>query len=323
MVGRKKRSKRALGGDELLQMFAAGRACLELNVDLVNSLNVFPVPDFDTGTNMLLTMKAVDDEVGRLRDASADEVADAFARGTLMGARGNSGVILSQYFRGWAEGLKGHTTFGAAEIADALSQASDWAYKAVSNPVEGTILTVIKETACGARGAVQLEDTSPEQVWDRACEAARRALAETPEHLPVLKEADVVDSGGQGMVALLEGTLAYFRNEEVKLLEVAVGQTAPVAAYLTATEEEAYGYCTQFLLQGSGLDAEGVRGRMAALADSTVVVGDSSTLNVHVHTYDPGSVLSYAVSLGEPHPDQDRQHRSAAPGVHGAPPAAP
>ena len=298
MAARTKNTYIALSGDELRQMFAAGRASLELNVDLVNSLNVFPVPDGDTGTNMLLTMRSADEELSNLDGADVAQIAEAFARGTLMGARGNSGVILSQYFQGWARGLKGCTTCGGTEIADALSQASEWAYKAVSKPVEGTILTVIREAARGARDAVQANQTASEQVWEQACQAARKALAETPELLPVLKEAGVVDSGGLGLVALMEGTLAHLRNEQVKPLEVETGQLAPGATYLTATEEEAYGYCTQFLLQGVGLDTEEIRARMMALADSAVVVGDSSALKVHVHTYDPGTILSYVVSLG-------------------------
>ena len=298
MAARTKSTNFALNGDELRQMFAAGRACLELNVDLVNSLNVFPVPDGDTGTNMLLTMRSADEELSNLGSADAAQVAETIAHGTLMGARGNSGVILSQYFQGWAQGLKGCTTCGGTEIAEALSQASEWAYKAVSKPAEGTILTVIREAARGAGDAVKANRTTPEQVWEQACQAARVALAETPELLPVLKEAGVVDSGGLGLVALLEGTLAHLRNEQVKVLEIETGQLAPGATYLTATEEEAYGYCTQFLLQGAGLDVEEVRARMTALADSTVVVGDSSVLNVHVHTYDPGTILSYVVSLG-------------------------
>ena len=293
-----KATRKTLSGDDLRQMLDAGRASLEMNVELVNSLNVFPVPDGDTGTNMLLTLKSADDELRDLAAADASQVAEAVARGTLMGARGNSGVILSQYFKGWAQGLKGCRTFGGAEIAGALADASEAAYKAVSKPVEGTILTVIRAAADGAREAVNAKGTAPKEVWGRACQSARIALEATPDLLPVLKEAGVVDSGGLGLVALLEGTLAYFHGEPVKPLEVETGQLAPGAAYLSATEEEAYGYCTQFLLQGAGLDLEGVRERMTAMADSTVVVGDASTLNVHVHTYDPGSILSYGVSLG-------------------------
>ena len=293
-----KAARKMLTGDDLRQMLDAGRTSLEMNVELVNSLNVFPVPDGDTGTNMLLTLKSADDELRDLTNADASQMAEAVARSTLMGGRGNSGVILSQYFKGWAKGLEGCRTFGGAEIAGALADASEAAYKAVSRPVEGTILTVIRAAADGAREAVDAKEATPKEVWGRACQSARKALEATPDLLPVLKEAGVVDSGGLGLVALLEGTLAYFHGEPVKPLEVETGQLAPRVAYLSATEEEAYGYCTQFLLQGAGLDMEGVRERMSAMADSAVVVGDVDTLKVHVHTYDPGSILSYGVSLG-------------------------
>ena len=214
-----KATRKTLTGDDLRQMLDAGRASLEMNVELVNSLNVFPVPDGDTGTNMLLTMKSADDELRELTASDASQVAEAVARGTLMGGRGNSGVILSQYFKGWAQGLKGCRTFGGAEIARALADASEAAYKAVSKPVEGTILTVIRAAADGAREAVEAKETAPKEVWRRACQAARKALEATPDLLPVLKEAGVVDSGGLGLVALLEGTLAYFHGEPVKPLE--------------------------------------------------------------------------------------------------------
>ena len=298
MAVRAKSGKSALNGDDLQQMFAAGRASLELNVELVNALNVFPVPDGDTGTNMLLTLKSVDEEVGSVANAGAGRIAAAMARGTLMGARGNSGVILSQIFQGWAERLKDCDTFGGPEMADALTRASEKAYAAVSKPVEGTMLTVAREAARGAQEAVQARLVDPEEVWSQACDIAHEALDQTPELLPVLKEAGVVDAGGLGLLAIMEGALAYFRGEEVKQLEVATGALAPGADYLTATEEVMYGYCTQFLLQGSGLELEEVRAKLTTMADSTVVVGDASTLKVHVHTYDPGRVLSYAVALG-------------------------
>ena len=287
-----------LSGDDLRQMFAAGRSSLELNVGVINALNVFPVPDGDTGTNMLLTLKAADEEFAGLEGVGAGTVAQAMAWGTLMGARGNSGVILSQFFQGWAQGLQGLDTFGGRELAETLSRATDAAYKAVSKPVEGTILTVIKEAARVGAEAVAAGETDPVEVWEQACEGARRALAETPDLLPVLKEAGVVDAGGLGLVAMMEGARAYLRGEEAAPLDMDVGRVAPSASYLTSTEEEAYGYCTQFLLQGADLDVEAVRSRMASVADSTVVVGDATALKVHVHTDDPGPVISYAVSLG-------------------------
>ena len=287
-----------LTGDDLRRMFAAGRSSLEVNVGVINALNVFPVPDGDTGTNMLLTLRAMDDELPRLEGAGAGELAQAMARGTLMGARGNSGVILSQFFHGLAQGFQDMDTFGGPELAEALSRAVDASYKAVSKPVEGTILTVVKEAARAAREAVAAGVTDPVQVWEQACQGARTALAETPDLLPVLKEAGVVDAGGLGLVAIMEGVRAHFRGEEVAPLDVAIGQVAPFSSYLTSTEDEAYGYCTQLLIQGAGLDMEAVRSHMTSMAGSTVVVGDASVLKVHVHTHDPGAIISYAVSLG-------------------------
>ncbi|MDO8749578.1 MAG: DAK2 domain-containing protein [Dehalococcoidia bacterium] len=287
-----------LTGDDLRQMFIVARSSLELNVSSINALNVFPVPDGDTGTNMLLTLKAVDEGLAGLESAGAGVLAQAIARGTLMGARGNSGVILSQFFHGWAQGLAGVDTFGGREMARALQRAADASYKAVANPVEGTILTVVKEAARGAGEAAAGGELNPVVVWERACQAARKALAETPDLLPVLKEAGVVDAGGLGLVAIMEGMRCYLCGEEVSPLNVDIGRVSPTAVYLTATEDKEYGYCTQFLLQGSGLDVDTMRGRMAAMADSTVVVGDTTAIKVHAHTYDPGALISYAVSVG-------------------------
>jgi DAK2 domain fusion protein YloV len=279
-------------------MFMVARSSLEMNVTSINALNVFPVPDGDTGTNMLLTLKAVDEEMPWLDGAGAGMLATAIAKGTLMGARGNSGVILSQFFHGWAQGLASLDTFGGPEMARALQHAADASYKAVTKPVEGTILTVIKEAARGAGEATADGELSPVAVWERACQSARKALAETPDLLPVLKEAGVVDAGGLGLLAIMEGMRCYLCGEEPAPLDVDLGRLAPTEVYMTATEEEEYGYCTQFLLQGSGLDVDVVRGRMMAMADSTVVVGDTTVIKVHAHTYDPGVLISYAISVG-------------------------
>ncbi|PKB68390.1 MAG: hypothetical protein BZY82_00875 [SAR202 cluster bacterium Io17-Chloro-G3] len=287
-----------LSGDDFLELFSAARACVELNVDRINSLNVFPVPDGDTGTNMLLTMKSSDEELSKLDGATVSQVAECIARETLMGARGNSGVILCQIFQGMALALEGSEFLDGQGVAAALLKASEAAYRAVSKPVEGTILTVVREAALGAKEAAENKPAQLIQVWERATGAARDALAKTPDLLPVLKEAGVVDSGGFGLVAFFEGGLAYLREDEVKVLEIETGQLTPGASYLAATEEEMYGYCTQFLIQGSALEQDAVREKMTSIADSTVVVGDAEVLKIHVHTYDPGSVLSYGVSLG-------------------------
>ncbi|MEE8442357.1 MAG: DAK2 domain-containing protein, partial [Dehalococcoidia bacterium] len=224
MSKRTKSGPAPLSGDDLRRMFTAGRSSVESNVTTINALNVFPVPDGDTGTNMLLTLRAADEELAGLAGASAGRQAQAIAQGTLMGARGNSGVILSQFFHGWAQGLQGTDTFGGKELAEALSHGTDAAYKAVAKPVEGTILTVIKEAARAAQAAVDAGEKGAREVWEQACRGARRALAETPDLLPVLKEAGVVDAGGLGLVALMEGVRAYLSGEEVAPLDVAAGQ---------------------------------------------------------------------------------------------------
>jgi len=299
MPSNKQTAAALLRGDDLRQMFIAGRSCLEMNVEVINVLNVFPVPDGDTGTNMLLTLKAVDEEFTGYEGAGAGILAQAIAQATLMGARGNSGVILSQFFKGWAQALEGLDTFGGPDLSNVLEYASDAAYKAVSKPVEGTILTVVREAARAAREAVASGEESPIRVWELACESAHAALAETPELLPVLKEAGVVDAGGLGLVTLMDGVCAYLKGEEVASLSVDIGQAAPSTSYLTSTQEDLYGYCTQLLLHGTDIDVESVRSHMAGMASSAVVVGDASVVKVHVHTDDPGAVISYAVSIGD------------------------
>ena len=287
-----------LSGDDLRGMFTASLACLEQNVDTVNALNVFPVPDGDTGTNMLLTLKPAAQLLDSLKGPGAGDLAEAVAQETLMSARGNSGVILSQFYRGWAAALQGKDSLTGEDVAMALNQATGAAYKAVSSPVEGTILTVIKEAARAAEETVASGEADPKRVWESACVGARKALAETPDLLPVLKEAGVVDAGGLGFVALMEGGRAYLRGEEIESLEVDIGQVSLAESYLASTEQEEYGYCTQFLLQGTDLDVEEVRSHLVGISNSTVVVGDAKAMKVHVHVEDPGPVISYAVKLG-------------------------
>jgi len=287
-----------LNGEDLRRMFEEGRSCLEINASVINALNVFPVPDGDTGTNMLLTLRAVEEELSHLVSPGAGSVAQAMAHGSLMGARGNSGVILCQFFRGWAEALDGMDTFGTTALADAFTRASDAAYRSVSDPKEGTILTVIKEAARVVREAVSGGDLPLVDVWDQACGAARRALAETPDLLPVLKEAGVVDAGGMGLVAFMEGMRCYLRGEQPAILDIAADVVVPTQTYLASTVEDEYGYCTQLLLQGIDMDVDAVREHLAGVSTSTIVVGDSTTIKVHIHTEDPGAALSYATSLG-------------------------
>ena len=291
----------SIDGRDLRRIFSLGRRALEENVEAINALNVFPVPDGDTGTNMLLTMKALEEEAAR---ATHDEVG-AMARGALRGGRGNSGVILAQFLQGLANGLDGKKDFDCQALASALSEATSAAYRAVGNPTEGTMLTVIREVAAAAEkqaavGADVLE------LWETMCRAARDAVAMTPDLLPVLREAGVVDAGGLGLSVILEGALRGLRGEDPEGVEIPASMLeagfhpgdSMSEDFLSAAEEELYGYCTQFLVEGTGLDADVIKDRMESLAGSTVVIGGGTMVRVHVHTTDPGTVLSYAVSLG-------------------------
>ncbi|MBI4312183.1 MAG: DAK2 domain-containing protein [Chloroflexi bacterium] len=298
MRNRRKSPGATLTGDDLLGMFASAQACLSMHAAQVDALNVFPVPDGDTGANMSLTMKAVEDKLAGQSGKSAGAVAAVFAREAMMGARGNSGVILSQFFAGIAKELEGRETFGVKEMAAALRRASEEAYKAVSKPVEGTMLTVVRLAADAALRALAEGEETPSGLWSAACQGARDALAQTPELLPVLKEAGVVDAGGLGIVALMEGARAYLMGLPPAPLDIEIGRAAPTPAYLTATAEDAFGYCTQFLLEGQGLVVDSVRRRLEEISNSTIAVGDGTAIKVHAHALDPGALLSYAVALG-------------------------
>ena len=299
MADRMTNSDGQLTGDDLRHMFLYAQASLNLHVATINALNVFPVPDGDTGTNMSLTLKEAEEKLRAMVKPKAREVALLMARESLMGARGNSGVILSQFFGGIAQAFDQIDTVRGEDIANALTRASDQVYKAVSEPVEGTMLTVVKEAAKAASTVVERGDTVPLKIWSAACEGAKRALAETPELLPVLKEAGVVDAGGLGVVTMLEGMHAYLNGAEVSILEMGFSKMAPGMDYLSATEDEAFGYCTQFLLEGEHLEVEEIRETITGMSSSTVVVGDANTVKVHCHAHDPGPLISYAVLVGE------------------------
>ncbi len=307
----------SFSGQALREMFAAATVRLERNATEINALNVFPVPDGDTGTNMLLTMRATLEEASRSPDHSASAISRAMARGALMGARGNSGVILSQIFKGLANGLEDKAVFNGSDLAAALAGASSLAYKGVSQPVEGTILTVIREVSTAAQAAAA-EAKGVESVVEAAATAARTAVARTPSLLAVLRDAGVVDAGGQGLSVMLDGIVGYLRGEteEIELKEAAtpvgVWPTKSSAQMTLESKEQAYGYCTEFLLAGEKLDPEKIRERLATLGESLLVVGDEETIRVHIHTFDPGTALSYATSLGVLHQikvqNMDDQH---------------
>lgn len=289
-------------GQQLRKLAHASLLWLEENRAHVNALNVFPVPDGDTGTNMLLTMRSA---YGRIQDSEemhVGKVAEKLAHGALMGARGNSGVILSQIWRGLAKGLKGHETFDAATLAHALKEAANTAYGGVMRPVEGTILTVIRE------GAEEAEDAAEKSrdlrfMLERVLERCQQTLERTPEMLAVLKQAGVVDSGGQGLVYILEGMLRYVHGQMQDVPQVAEVKTAvPAPAQAHAIPEGGVlenPYDVQFILMGEKLNVNEVRARIDAMGDSTVVVGDESTIKVHIHVKDPGEPISYGISLGK------------------------
>jgi DAK2 domain fusion protein YloV len=268
--------------------------------DEVNKLNVFPVPDGDTGTNMALTMDAVLAEVDRLpKGAGLAEIAHAITHGSLMGARGNSGVILSQILRGLCEVIAAATTVDERLIGAALDRSVTVAFQAVRKPVEGTMLTVLRDAAAAARPAIDAgKDVS--EVLEAVVDAAFASVARTPELLPVLKEAGVVDAGGYGLAILAEGFVSALDGHEVRAFDVT---TAPsIAIGLTPADDwddDEYLYCTEFLIFGEGLDRDSIEDYLSSRGGSQLVVGDPSALKVHVHTDAPAEVLAYAASLGE------------------------
>ena len=286
-------------------MFSEATALLSANVDAVNALNVFPVPDGDTGTNMHLTMKAVVEEAASVTSTSAADVASAMARGALMGARGNSGVILSQFFKGLGSGLEDTAVLDGQRLAAALELGREQAYKAVGQPVEGTILTVISTAARAARSTAG-SGGSLIEVLESVSVASRESVALTPTMLPVLRQAGVVDAGGHGLAIILEGLRRSAAGDKSPPTEipppdpVGVDEHEGIVStdFLQAAEEEIYGYCTQIVVQGTDLDVNDIRERVSAMGRSVVVVGDDTVANVHVHAEDPGPVVSLGVSLG-------------------------
>jgi uncharacterized protein len=300
-------------GHQLRKMAKAGLIWLEKNRAHVNALNVFPVPDGDTGTNMLLTMQSAYSRVEHSEEIHVGKVTAQLAQGALMGARGNSGVILSQIWRGLASGLAQKEMFSAADLAQALQNASDTAYKGVMRPVEGTILTVIREGAAEANdAAAKSEDLR--FMLERILERCQQALEKTPDLLPILKQAGVVDSGGQGLVYIFEGMLRYAHGQldlNGSVTEPSSAPPSPLAGSVPDVSLPAqarvvpeggsleFPYDVQFILLGSNLNVAEVRDTIDAMGDSTVVVGDENAIKVHIHVKDPGQPISYGISLGQ------------------------
>jgi uncharacterized protein len=289
-------------GQNLKKALLAGAAWLEVNREAINDLNVFPVPDGDTGSNMSATMQAAIREIVDSNDTSAATIAARVAHAALLGARGNSGVILSQILRGLAAGLDKKQTFSAPDLALALQEAQRLAYRAVLKPVEGTILTVVRETAEAAQMSAQRGDDLVTLVQEVVM-AARQSVARTPDLLPTLKEAGVVDAGGQGLCTILEGIWHYVRGE-VGATGVASSPVHTMSPEMgvkkgRVTIDEEFGYEVVFLLRGEKLDVEKIRQAITDMGGvSTVVAGDEKLLKVHTHTERPGAILDYGVSLG-------------------------
>jgi uncharacterized protein len=287
-------------GHQLCKLAQAGLYWLEHNCQHVNALNVFPVPDGDTGTNMLLTMRSAYNRIQNGDEGHVGKVAQELSQGALMGARGNSGVILSQIWRGLAKSLKNKAAFTTVDLAEALQEAADTAYKGVMRPVEGTILTVIREGAEEAQDAAE-KSQDLRFMTERVLERCQQSLARTPDLLPILKQAGVVDSGGQGLVYLFEGMLRYVHGQLDEMENGAAAGVTAVPAQALAVPEQGnleFPYDVQFILMGENLDVLKVRADIDAMGDSTVVVGDEKVIKVHIHVKDPGEPISYGIRHG-------------------------
>lgn len=292
-----------INGPLLKEIFKGAVNYLISRKEEVNALNVFPVPDGDTGTNMSLTSKSALKQIESLEgDFTAGDVSAAAARGALMGARGNSGVILSQLLRGFSEGLEGIDEATTSDLAHAFKKASETTYKAVMKPIEGTILTVGRETADFAiRHYKKAEDTIT--FLEDVIVEANKSLDNTPNQLEVLKEAGVVDAGGKGLVVLLEGALKVLKGEDIA--DQSEDETLKKKAQKEVQFTEAdtslkYGYCTEFIINTDYEDIDALREKISPLGDCLLVVGGGGThlIKVHVHTNDPGIVLQHACELG-------------------------
>ncbi len=287
-----------INGKDLVRSVKAGCIKLEHNREKVNLLNVFPVPDGDTGTNMYLTLLAAVKEGEKNMDQPLGKVAKAMSSGSLMGARGNSGVILSQIFRGIAKVLEGKEESDAILFAQALKSGSDTAYKAVMKPVEGTILTVIREISRACEMEAKKNNDLTVSLL-AGINAGYITLEKTPSMLPVLKEAGVVDSGGQGLLYFLEGMLEIIAGEyEIKLQEYRE-RTASVET-LREKEEISldFQYCTEMLVKGTDLDVDKLREQLSTLGDSMLVVGEEEIVKVHIHSNHPGKILETCLQWG-------------------------
>lgn len=285
----------------LKEMFISGANNLQNHKDLVDKLNVFPVPDGDTGTNMSLTISYAMKELAKVENGTITEIGKALSKGSLMGARGNSGVILSQIVRGFAKSIEGKEQLSAEDLANAFKNGSDTAYKAVIKPIEGTILTVVRESADFAIKNYKKENDLV-KFLEMVIKEAKESLDRTPELLKALKEAKVVDSGGKGLVLIYEGMLSALKGDSI-ILKDSSSNTQTISSQAQAnavnTEDIKFSYCTEFILESDKVQDTEIRDMMLKYGDSLAVVGDEGVIKVHVHTNDPGLVLQDALKFGQ------------------------
>ena len=294
---------KTIDANMLSKMFLAGAKNLEAKKEWINELNVYPVPDGDTGTNMTLTIMSAANEVGALDHPDMETLAKAISSGSLRGARGNSGVILSQLLRGFTRSVKPLTELDALAIAAAMDKAVETAYKAVMKPKEGTILTVAKEAALkAAEIAPEADELQP--FFETVFAHAEETLARTPEMLPVLKEAGVVDSGGQGLLEVLRGALDAFLGKEIDYSSFSTAAPATTVTKISAEAEAdiKFGYCTEFIIltdkEMSEEEEDSFKEFLTSIGDSIVVVADEDVVKVHVHTNHPGQAIERALTYG-------------------------
>ena len=298
-------SDKIINAKLLKEMVVAAAGCLEDNKQTLNDLNVFPVPDGDTGTNMSMTLVTAAREVNAC-EGGVGEIVQALGRGALRGARGNSGVILSQIFRGFSQSVEKHMDVMTAEdLVRALEMGVQSAYKAVMKPKEGTILTVAKAVAHGARRCID-SGGNLDEVLEAAIDSGAQMLKKTPDLLPVLKEAGVVDAGGAGLVMILKGfKMAVDGVDYVTALDLThTAEKKPPARSDISTSNIEFGYCTEFFIvnllpEVNDTVVDDLRDKLLSIGDSLVVVGDGETIKVHVHTENPGEALQYALKLGQ------------------------
>ena len=294
---------KTINAQMLSEMFLAGAANIEAKKEFINELNVFPVPDGDTGTNMSLTIMAAAKEVAAIDNPTMESLAKAISSGSLRGARGNSGVILSQLFRGFTKAIKESKEIDVLTLAHALDKAKDTAYKAVMKPKEGTILTVAKGIAEKALELVETTDDLDEFI-PQVIEHAEYVLSKTPDMLPVLKEAGVVDSGGQGLLEVIKGAYDAFLGKEVDYTKIAPSTSVNMTKISAETNAEIkFGYCTEFIIMTEKTftdeDEMGFKAYLESIGDSIVCVADDEIVKVHVHTNDPGLAIQKALTFGQ------------------------